>query len=387
MKKLRAAAIVIILTTFTITLAGCWNYKEINFVTMVAGMAIDKTADGKFLVTFETVEPSGGKEGKTTPGIIQSEGTTLFDAIRNAVKISGKKLYFSHTKVVLVSQELAQAGISPVVDWVTRDAEPRLELYMVVSRKKTANEIINQEEPSTTIKSYDIYSILKTQSSVAKSNDVPVYKLNNTLAAQGVSATLPTVDLITRGDKKILEVSGAAVLKKDKLIGFLNEDETKYLLFIKNRIKTPLLIEKVSADNKSPQNPNVSLEVFRNKTQITPQYVGGKVVINIKTNTEAAVSEVYNGVDFGDDSNRNNLITQSEKHLESDIINLIKRVQNDYGVDIFEFSSIIKSEKPSLWRTLESDWDRVFKNLDVKVDSQINIRNQGKQGKPINIGG
>lgn len=387
MKKSKLIIITALLTVITTMSTGCWNYKEINEVTMVAGMAVDRLTDGRFLVTFETVEPSGGKEAKNKPKIIQTEGATIFDSIRNATKFSGKKLYFSHTKIVIVSQDIAVNGISPVLDWLSRDAEPRLEMYLLVSKGKTANEIINQKEAPQSIISYDMYSILKKQSSVAKSNDVPIYKLNNTLATIGISPTLPIVEPVNRGDKKVLEVSGAAVFSKDKLIGFLNEDETKCLLFIRNRIKTPLLIENISVDSKTTTNPDVSLEVFKNNTKIIPENDNGKLIMNLNINTEAAIAEVYNGIDFVNDKNLEELIVQTEKHLETDITNLIKKVQRDFGVDIFGFSTILKANDPEIWKNVGTDWNQVYKNLEVIVNSKLEIRNEGKQGKPINIGG
>jgi len=387
MSKRKLVDVIALLAVFTLLSTSCWNYKEINEVTIVAGMAVDKLSDGRFLVTFETVEPSGGKEAKNKPQVIQSEGLTILDSIRNAVKVSGKRLYFSHTKVVIISQDIAANGISPVIDWLTRDVEPRLELYLIISKGKTANEIINQKEPSQTIKSYDMYNILKKQSSIAKSNDVPVFRLNNILATEGISPTLPVAELVSRGEKKVLEVSGAAVLSKDKLIGFLNEDETKFLLFIRNRIKTPILIEKINIDNKTNVNPDVSLEVFKSKTSLTPENYNGKLIMNLNVKTEASIAEIYSGIDFVDDINREKLISQSEKNLEEDIIRLIKRVQKDYGVDIFGFSTVLKSKDPEQWKSVEKDWNQTFKNLEVTVSSILSIRNEGKQGKPINIGG
>lgn len=389
MNKIKVIIVCTLISIFSLSSSGCWNYREINFLTLVAGMAVDKLPDGRFLVTFESVEPSGGKEAKSTPKIIQSEGVTLFDAIRNAVKVSGKKLYFSHTKVVIVSQDIAKSGISPVLDWITRDAEPRLELYLMVSKGRTANEILDSKEVSgKSIRSYEIYNILKTQSSVAKSTNIPVYRLNNTLASEGISATIPVVDEAIRGSNKVLEVSGTAILKKDKLIGFLNEEDTKYLLFVRNRIKTPLLIEIINLDSSNTnKTPNVSLEVFKNTTKTTPQYSNGKLAININIKTEAAISEIYSGDNFVNDKNRAVLIDQSQKHLETDINKLIKKVQNDYGVDIFGFGTLVKANIPSLWKTMDGEWNKIFTSLEVNVTSEIKIRNEGIQGKPIKIGG
>jgi len=375
--------VVCLLTILSLLLSGCWNYREINQVTIVAGMAVDKLPDGRFLLTFEWVDPAGGKEGKTEPKIMHSEGYTVFDAIRNAIKTTGKKLYFSHTKLVIISQDIAKNSISPVTDWVIRDAEPRLELYIAISKEKTASEILDSsEEQSKSIRSYEISNILRTQSSVAKSTNIPSYRLINALSSEGISATMPVIGTIKTDEKKVLDISGCAILKGDKYVGLLNEDETKYLLFIRNRIRNPLLIEMVNS-----KTPNITLEVFNSKTRITPNYADEKLSMNIKINTEAAVSEIYNGIDYADENNRAILIKQSEEHLESDLVNLIKKVQNEYGTDIFGFATLTKANIPSVWRSIGSNWEQVFKKLEISIDSDIKIRNEGDQGKPIRVGG
>lgn len=378
--RIRAACFFILLS---LMFSGCWNYHEINQVTLVAGMAVDKLSDGRFLLTLEWVDPAGGKEGKTEPKIMHSEGATVFDAVRNAIKTTGKKLYFSHTKLVVISQGIAKTGITPVLDWVTRDAEPRLELYIAISKEKTASEILDSaEEPSKSIKSYEIANILKTQSSVAKSTNIPVYRLINAMSTEGVSATIPVIGISKTDDKKNLDISGSAILKGDKYVGMLNEDETKYLLFLRNRIHNPLLIEMVNS-----KMPNVSLEVFNSKTKVTPKYADEKLAINIKINTEAAISEIYNGVDFVDENNRAILKKESEEHLENDLSKLIKKVQKDYGTDIFGFAALTKANLPSLWKSIGKNWEQVFRTLDVNVVSDIKIRNEGVQGKPVRVGG
>lgn len=46
-------------------LTACWDYKDIEEFTIVAGVAIDKADQGKYLATIEIVYiQGGGGEGK-----------------------------------------------------------------------------------------------------------------------------------------------------------------------------------------------------------------------------------------------------------------------------------------------------------------------------------
>jgi hypothetical protein len=41
---------------------------------------------------------------------------------------------------------------------------------------------------------------------------------------------------------------------------------------------------------------------------------------------------------------------------------------------------------PSLWKEKEKEWDAIFKDLEVSVNSNIEIANSGLLSKPIKIG-
>lgn len=105
MRKLfRIFLCVCILNPFLLT--ACWNYKDIDELTIAAGMAIDKTSQGKYLVTIEIVHiEAKGQEGVKKSELIEVEGESLFDAIRNAISVNPHKIFWPHTKIVIFSRK------------------------------------------------------------------------------------------------------------------------------------------------------------------------------------------------------------------------------------------------------------------------------------------
>jgi hypothetical protein len=41
---------------------------------------------------------------------------------------------------------------------------------------------------------------------------------------------------------------------------------------------------------------------------------------------------------------------------------------------------------PSLWKSISPDWDDLFKNMDVSVNAEVDIRSSGFMEKPIYMG-
>jgi len=99
-------------------MTGCWDYVEINKIDIVVGVAIDKDLETNlYHLTAELVDIGGsGKESKLMPKRVEGTGRTMFEAIRNMIKVSGKRLYWSHAKVVVISQDVAKDGIYPIIE-------------------------------------------------------------------------------------------------------------------------------------------------------------------------------------------------------------------------------------------------------------------------------
>jgi spore germination protein KC len=132
MKKAKLLLIAALISSLLL-LTGCWNYKEIESFYIVAGAAIDRSADNGYHVTFDVVDTTSGTKGPTFRSrFIESEGMTIFDAIRNAVQISDRKLYLGNIKVILISRQIASQGIAPVLDQMMRNEESRLTVGVAV---------------------------------------------------------------------------------------------------------------------------------------------------------------------------------------------------------------------------------------------------------------
>ena len=54
------------------------------------------------------------------------------------ITLSGKKLYWSHATVIILSKEIASEGILKVIDFYNRDAEAREDIHLVISKEATA---------------------------------------------------------------------------------------------------------------------------------------------------------------------------------------------------------------------------------------------------------
>jgi spore germination protein KC len=350
-------------------------------MAIVAGIAIDQGANGGYQITAEIVRISGGKESKTTSNTITMEGKTIFDAIRNGISLTGKRLYWSHAKVLIISKKVAEKGIAKIMDFYIRDAETREDADVLISQAATAKEIFEAQVATEDIKSYTLDEIIKNQAGLSKAPIVDLLRFAIESHNKGVSTIIPTVNLKKIDGKTVPQIMGTAIIKKDKLVGFLSGEETKDLLFIRNEFKYGALNEGMG-EKATP----VTLEIFKNKTKVTPVVEGGAIKMNINIETTVAIDEIEGSENYIDDRGRMKLERWADNKLRKRIESLISKVQSEYGADIFGFGTKLQQDKVKVWRRVGNRWEAVFKHLPVNVKTSVHIKNSAILSKTFKEG-
>jgi spore germination protein KC len=363
-------------------LTGCWNYNELDKLAIVSGFAVDKKED-QYVVTYEIVDVKTGIDPQITTKLVTSAGSTLFDAARKSIKTVGKRLYFSHAEIIVISKELAQEGIVPILDWVSRDSELRYSLHFLISKNKPAKDILEQHAVTMDILSYELSNMLHAQKSLANAPYIEQWRFLEDMAETGISATLPAIDLTHIDDKTEPEISGTALFKEDKLVGFLDSEETKAMLFVKDKIKGGLLVIK---EHKNGVETRITLEIFNNKTKLKPRCVDGRIIIDITTDTDVAIDENGGREDYTEGAGLEQLQSDAETMLEDSIKNVVKKTQAEFDCDVFGIGKALKVSMPKLWKQIEAKWDEKYKTVEIEVHSTINVKNTAYHAKPVKVG-
>lgn len=374
--------LLIIVSCFSLT--GCWNYNEVNSFYIVSGVAIDKDKElNQYIVTTELINIKENKLGQSYESLkIESKGDSIFEAVRTMIRVSAKKLYWSHTTTLIVSEDIARDSIMPILDWISRDQEPRLRINIFTAIGQPAADVLENESFSTDIRSFELEIMSHENKDLVSMPEIKVYELINELSIPKFHTVLPTVQSTSNLGKNTNLVSGGAILNKDKLIGFLSEEDIVPYLFIRDKINAGLI--KIKTGENNP-NDTIILEIFDSKTKIKPVYTNETIGFDIHVETEVSIAELTTQTDYISEPGRSELKRLSQETLNSDIKKTIENVQEEYGLDIFGFGNIIRQRNPKLWRKIEKDWDTIFMDISLNVSSEIIIRNSGQITKPIEV--
>ena len=378
MKKILLIPIILLLT-------GCWNYYELNNIAICTGIAIDKFEE-KYEVTYlisnakkNEVSSKEGEAGTTTYSGI---GDTIQDAINDLQIKMPFEPYNGHLVVTIISEEIAKEGIESVLDLLARDTETRNFFYLLLSKDTKAQDILEIISPLQTFPSQTIASDIETSSD----NTSLIYKITYNdfiynLLEQGKNPVLNSVTII--GDKEkgtdskelsntvpkaTIKIDTLGIFKEDKLLGWASLDQTKGINLLSNNVEN--FYVKTKCEDKYIMN---YVENIKTKTNIDLK--NNKVNVSIKGTS--TLLEVNCKINLEDE----NTIKELEQNIKDELNRIIKEsldlVQNKYSTDVLGYGSIVHKKNPNEWKKIKSNWDNIFKNLEVQTDINIKIENQG----------
>ncbi|WP_159885309.1 Ger(x)C family spore germination protein [Paenibacillus puerhi] len=387
----RFRLIVLLLSISVPLMSGCWNRKELNELGITSALGFDYQ-NGRIQVTAQVMDPgeisnrSGGSSSGRAPVTLYEETAgSVMEALRSLTTKSPRKIYLSHLRIVIINEQLAKNGIRSIIDFLSRDHELRRDFYILVAKNSTAREILNTFTTIEKIPANKIYNSLK----VAEENWAPVFGTNleyliYSLVTEGLNPLLPGISIV--GDAKLgekkenvehissparLTITGLAVFRGDRLIGWMSRSEGVGANFITNKVKSTV-IRVACPESKG----SVTLELMRTQSRMKIASHQGQPAINIEVSGEANIGDVECSLDLSDPQT----ITNLEKALDMRITTLMKQaIKNSQKInsDIFGFGNAIYQQKPKLWLTLSDHWRDKYPEFPSRVKADIRIRRTG----------
>lgn len=366
-----------LLVLFCLPLSGCWNYWGLDEMSIVTGMAIDKDEEtGPYLLTLEIADTrKASKDNELKAQHIEAEGDTIFNAIRNAKRRLNNKLYGGHMKLVIISQELAEReGVLPLLENLLRDGETRETLSVAIAQTKSAKEILLSKTIESAIISYDVnQSIEEDSDTTAATRYVPLYKAYSAIKSPGNTLVLPALHQAKNSNEQVIETNGIALFRSDRLIGWLSPEKTMYYLLFKDEVHGGA----VSCQLNENQATNTSLEIKKCNAKTDYSFHDRQLTVTLKVKIAMNLMESNTPLDLRQAPERARLEERIAAVLTERISGLFVEAQTVIGNDIFGLGNLIYKDNPMLWQEIEGDWDSIFKEAKLVVETKVDLVNAG----------
>ncbi|OXM85274.1 Ger(x)C family spore germination protein [Paenibacillus rigui] len=374
-----------------ICLTGCWNRRELNELSIASAYGLDKIGTGyqisvQLINGDEVATNKGGGGGNRMPVVTQvlAHGNSIFESVRQLSTSTPRKIYSSHIQMLVIGETLARDGIAKVLDALSRDHEMRTDFYIAVAKDATAADVLKVLSPLEKIPSHKLFASLESvQNAWGGSTKVDLHQLIYDLVSKGKDPVLAALRIT--GDPEVgqskrnlnsvnppvlLQYDGLAVFNKDRLVGWLNQEESKGYNYITGGIKSTIV------PVPCPEGGQLGIELIRTDKSLKGKVTGGQPQVNLHIDTEGNVGEVECHLDLSEPETIRLLERGAEDKIKETVQAAVKKAQK-YKADIFGFGDAIHRADPKAWRQLEPDWNQHFGELTVQVTVDMNIRRTG----------
>jgi spore germination protein KC len=353
--------------------AGCWDRKEVNQTAVAIGLGLDSFQQDQILYTiqFPQTEQPGGEGMQSAFVTVSAADDTYTTAARKISLKSPRSILFQHSTVLVLGEDLGRKGLSGLVDYLARNRNIRESADVFMARDTTAADVLSVPTQVDKVPATALASMIKKQDRLAGIyTRTPVSDLTSKTAAPGMEPTVPGIAIVEREkNQKHLELSGTAVFKRGKLVGWLNEEESRGYRWLRPKMVTGGTITISCPVGGEP----VLIENIRAQSQIKPEIRDGQIIMHIKVREEGF---------FYEQRCLHQLVTPEmlpvlNQHIEQVIkkqITLAVRQAQTLNSDIFGFGDALRKKYPGQWAELAHRWDDIFPTIKLEIEVDAKIR-------------
>ena len=375
MKKINILCLKCMLVSSALIFTGCWDKVEIEDRAFVVAIGIDKAMDKDSLDELEvvTIEPSvDSLENKSSDKMSYSKignGKTVSLALNRIDMYSSKRQYLGHTKVAILGEKILKDPkmLSETLDGFQRNSEISNKL-LILATDKNIQKILDAKikgEPMAGLFLSNFYQNRENNSGVTFKKDLDSVledtQLNNT-------TIIPKVSL----EDKDLRLGGSAIIKDYRLLGWLDNKETRGYVWVNDNAKNTELITKLD-------NIDTTLLVESHKKKMNFKKLDNDILVaNIDIDISGSIKNYALGSkNLYNQNNLNKLENLYSKIVKSEINTTFRKLQSEYNVDIFNFLKTIEKQNYDLYLEIKDNWNYYYNNMQIVPNVNVNIRNIG----------
>jgi len=371
----------LIFIILTLTLApGCWGRVEINEAYVPVGLGMDLTRENKLVSSVQVALPEKVKARPFTT--MAAAGDTAAMALRATTLFTPRQQLAQHVSTFVLGENMAR-HLADAADLLFRSNFIRETGDVFIARGSTAREVLEVPTPVEKLPARALVSMVRSQDpSTGIYTEVTLSEILGKIAAPGIEPVIPGVKIVEEkpGEKK-LRLSGMAVFRKEKLVGWLNETESRGYRWLRPQGVTGGTKIVLSPVGGEP----VMLETLQGRSKIEPEIAGdGRIIIHINIREEANFYEERDLDNLLTPENLKKLEQQGSKEIEAEVLAAVNKAI-ELDSDIFGFGLAISRTHPREWAKIEQDWARIFPTVEVRVQAISEIRRSGLLTRILNL--
>ena len=401
--KHKYISMVISMVLCAATLSGCYDNNEIENLAYVMAIGIDEADSNSFNLTFQTAVPKsisgggggGGGGGGESTDITSFKTDNFVSGLKKANEYLNRSINLSHTQIIVVSESVAQKGVTAFLNGLQENMEIRPDVKIIVAAEG-AKKYIESIQPKLTANPAKYYDLLfksyetdflveytQLEDCLLRTKDfgaqpVAIYTETDKAINEGSKPNDEGGDKKSEGDSKksgdkenkTIVIKGLAVFKKDKLVGKLEPNQATLFSLLTGSNRGV----KIEVTDPFDSRFKVLGNVAREKSSYTKVIINnGKPEINVYLRLTVDIQAMQSDVDYNTPDKTARLQKAYEDYLNKGFEELFSKVTYEFKSDIFGYGELAKRNFMTTKEWNNAKWSEIFPKsvYNYKIDLRI----------------
>jgi spore germination protein KC len=367
-------------------LSGCYNYRELNDLGITTAVSIDYK-DNNFYVIAEVINPikqQDASSSNNSPFVnYNSSSSSLQDAFRKVVLESPRHLYTAQLEIIVLSEEVVNNHLEEVLEYFARDPETRTEIKIIVAKTEDSTKAITLQTLLTSLSSSNIINSLDLQSKVLGiSYPVTLNELLNMYIDPYLEVVLPSMTLYgnyeigdekenitTSSPKAIVKIDGSTITKDNKILGYLDLEESKILNLINGKLKETII----------KMNYYDGYIIFEpNRIKVSRELDIKNNIIKIDISGYSKTKEIQSNINAKDPKEIEKLNKALNMELEKKITDTFNSIREKYDTDVFGFQELYYRTDYKYFKENCTNWyEDIYPKIKLEVKANVRLYEKG----------
>lgn len=367
-------------------LSGCYNYRELNELGITTAVSIDYK-DNNFYVIAEVINPikqQDASSSNNSPFVnYNSSSSSLQDAFRKVVLESPRQLYAAQLEIIVLSEEVVNNHLEEVLEYFARNPEARTEIKMIVAKTEDSTKAITLQTLLTSLSSSNIINSLDLQSKVlGMSYPVTLNELLNMYIDPYLEVVLPSMTLYgnyeigdekenitTSSPKAIVKIDGSTITKDNKILGYLDLEESKILNLINGKLKETII----------KMNYYDGYIIFEpNRIKVSRELDIKNNIIKINISGYSKTKEIQSNINLKDPKEVEKLNKALNMELEKKITDTFNSIREKYDTDVFGFQELYYRTNYKYFKENCTNWyEDIYPKIKLEVKANVRLYEKG----------
>ncbi|MDQ0191436.1 Ger(x)C family germination protein [Alicyclobacillus cycloheptanicus] len=343
--------------------------------TVILMIGIDPAENTKYgvRVSLQLARPqsfrSAGTDSPDTEGkravVVSQEGEDAADAIRKIQLSTDRRLFFGHTRAIVIHQQLAKRGVMDMINPLLQSRTTSRETWLFVSQTP-ARDVLEYTPALDAIPSTYLSNFFENRLLLKHSYEATLGGFHQRLTTPGIQ---PVAVWIGAADKNLSapRIHGFAMFRGDRFAGALDQEQSLGWMFVTNQFPKSIL----AFDCPHHQGGRFTVDVTSVKSRMRVRYEPGRppqanITVRLRGWIQGGIC-----VQHADRAELSELTRQVKTQVE-ELVNTSLKQCEAADTDIFGMGRDVYRFSNEDWLG-DDAWNHAFArmNTNVKVDVRL----------------